>query len=158
ASPVGSYPITAAKGTLDATNYQFAFVNGTLAVNKASTATAAAVSVLTPLFGVDGVTLTAAISVVAPGSGSPSGTVTFREGTTVLGTASIVNGAATLALGSTDLAVGAHAIVAEYGGDSQFTGSISPAATVTVLAPSTVQGLVYVDSDDDGQVDFGETA
>ncbi len=33
-SPVGTYPITAALGTLAATNYTFTFVNGTLTVNK----------------------------------------------------------------------------------------------------------------------------
>jgi hypothetical protein len=34
-SPAGSYPITAAQGTLAASNYSFAFVNGTLTVAKA---------------------------------------------------------------------------------------------------------------------------
>src|SRR5207249_1028519 len=34
-SPAGSYTITAAQGTLSATNYTFAFVNGTLTVNAA---------------------------------------------------------------------------------------------------------------------------
>ena len=34
-SPAGTYPITAALGTLAATNYAFTFVNGTLTVNKA---------------------------------------------------------------------------------------------------------------------------
>jgi lipopolysaccharide export system protein LptA len=36
ASPVGPYPIAAAAGTLAATNYSFAFVNGTLTVNQAT--------------------------------------------------------------------------------------------------------------------------
>src|SRR2546427_967223 len=35
-SPAGSYTITAAQGTLSATNYTFAFVNGTLTVNAAA--------------------------------------------------------------------------------------------------------------------------
>jgi sugar lactone lactonase YvrE len=34
-SPVGNYTITAAAGTLSATNYSFTFVNGTLTVNQA---------------------------------------------------------------------------------------------------------------------------
>ena len=34
-SPVGSYPITAAQGTLAAQNYTFVFVNGSLAINQA---------------------------------------------------------------------------------------------------------------------------
>jgi hypothetical protein len=36
ASPVGSYPITAAVGTMTASNYTFAFVDGTLIVTKAT--------------------------------------------------------------------------------------------------------------------------
>src|SRR5207249_1697020 len=35
-SPAGSYTITAAQGTLSATNYTFAFVNGTLTVSAAA--------------------------------------------------------------------------------------------------------------------------
>jgi sugar lactone lactonase YvrE len=35
-SPVGTYPIVAAQGTLVAANYTFQFVNGTLTVNKAT--------------------------------------------------------------------------------------------------------------------------
>ena len=47
ASPVGSYPITAAQGTLAATNYSFSFVNGTLTVNKATlTVTATALGLI----------------------------------------------------------------------------------------------------------------
>jgi hypothetical protein len=34
-SPVGSYTITAAQGTLSAANYAFVYSNGTLTVNKA---------------------------------------------------------------------------------------------------------------------------
>jgi len=35
-SPVGSYPILAAQGSLTATNYSFTFVNGTLTINPAT--------------------------------------------------------------------------------------------------------------------------
>ncbi|PYS44775.1 MAG: hypothetical protein DMG13_33320, partial [Acidobacteria bacterium] len=35
-SPVGTYPITAALGTLSSANYSFTFVNGTLTINKAT--------------------------------------------------------------------------------------------------------------------------
>src|SRR6202041_2665680 len=34
-SPLGTYPITAALGTLSAANYTFTFVNGTLTINQA---------------------------------------------------------------------------------------------------------------------------
>jgi hypothetical protein len=53
ASPVGSYPITAAKGTLAASNYTFVYVPGTLTVTKPAAAitwpTPAAITYGTPL-------------------------------------------------------------------------------------------------------------
>src|SRR5439155_4148906 len=49
-------------------------------VNRADTAIATSVSAPTPLLGVDNLTLSAVISVVAPGSGSPTGTLTFYDG------------------------------------------------------------------------------
>jgi hypothetical protein len=55
------------------------------------------------------------------------------------------------------LAAGSHTIRAAYNGDGNFLGSDST-ASVNVLAPSTIQGLVYVDFNNDGQVDFGERA
>ncbi len=52
-STVGNYPITATSGTLSATNYNFSFANGTLAVNPATPsitwATPAAITYGTPL-------------------------------------------------------------------------------------------------------------
>jgi hypothetical protein len=126
-------------------------------VNPATTATVASVSAATPLADVDALTLSAAIAVVAPGSGIPTGSVTFYDGTAILGTASLVNGAASLVLGNTTLAAGSHTIRLVYSGDGNFAGSDSTVA-VSVLATSTIQGLVYVDINNDGQVDFGERA
>ncbi|HEY7157593.1 MAG TPA: Ig-like domain repeat protein [Gemmataceae bacterium] len=65
------------------------------------------------------VTLTAN---VASAEGTPTGTVTFVDGTTTLGTAPLdANGNA--ALTTSSLALGSHNITATYGGDSNFTGS-----------------------------------
>ncbi len=140
--------------------FRISYANGdvtltTLTVPYHATTTTLAASAPTPLFGVDGVTLTA--TVAAPGGGTPTGTVTFYDGTTALGTASLIGGVATLALGSIDLAVGSHALRAVYGGDGGFLGSEST-AEVNVLAPATVQGLVWADFNDDGDVNFGEQA
>ena len=49
-----------------------------------------------------------------------TGTVTFRDGGTVLGTARLVNGTATLTV--TDLPAGSHYITASYDGDDNFEG------------------------------------
>src|SRR2546430_1756972 len=52
------------------------------------------------------VTLTATVSPVPPAVGTPTGTVTFNDGTTSLGTATPVNGTASLTIST--LAVGSH--------------------------------------------------
>src|SRR3989441_933927 len=76
-------------------------------------------------------------TVVAQNGGSPSGTVTFKDGANTIGTASVVTcncasrGTATLPLST--LGAGTHTITAVYGGDVTFTGSTSSAITQTVL-------------------------
>jgi autotransporter-associated beta strand protein len=67
--------------------------------------------------------LTATVSSVAPGSGTPTGSVVFSEGGTTLSTATLTNGRATFTL--MNPAAGAHTITAVYGGDFDFTGSMS---------------------------------
>jgi RHS repeat-associated protein len=67
--------------------------------------------------------LTAAIS-----GANPSGTVTLREGSTTLGTASVVNGAATFSPSFST--IGAHTLTATYAGDAN--NGASDAGTVTV--------------------------
>jgi autotransporter-associated beta strand protein len=86
----------------------------------------------------------------------PTGTVTFKDGTTVLGTGTLADAAgtatATIATTATQLAVGNHTITALYtpGSDPNFQGGtsagfsydVAPAATTTVLqamppSPST---------------------
>ncbi|QSR25436.1 hypothetical protein CFH99_07330 [Nocardioides aromaticivorans] len=92
-------------------------------VNKASTRTVVTSSAPVSVFG-QPVTFTAEVSVVAPGAGSPSGTITFTDGDTVLGTADVSS--ATGGVGSVtvaDLSVGQHAVVATYDGDDSFSGS-----------------------------------
>jgi len=70
------------------------------------------------------------------GSGVPSGTVSFEDGTTVLATASLnAKGQATFT--TTALSVGSHNITAIYSGDSSFAGSASAAVTVQVTQPTS---------------------
>jgi len=87
------------------------------------------------------VTFTAILSVVAPGTGTPTGTVSFMDGASMLGTGTLdSNGTATFS--TSGLTLGTHAITAEYGGDTNYTASTSPVlaqvvlnATTTVLSP-----------------------
>src|SRR5262249_19734074 len=69
------------------------------------------------------VTLTAAVTSSVSGAGTPSGSITFNEGSTALGSAALVNGQAVLSIAT--LAVGTHNITAVYSGASNFQPSIS---------------------------------
>jgi hypothetical protein len=53
----------------------------------------------------------------------PTGTVTFLDGSTSLGTATLTGGTATFT--TTGLAIGTHSITVQYGGDSNFHSSTS---------------------------------
>jgi Bacterial Ig-like domain (group 3)/Autotransporter beta-domain len=77
------------------------------------------------------VTFTAIVSA----SGTPTGNVTFKDGTTVLGTGTLSGGTATLSTAA--LAVGSHSITATYPGDTNFAGSTSPVLTQTVSQSAT---------------------
>jgi hypothetical protein len=79
------------------------------------------------------VTFTAQVQASAPGSGTSTGTVTFTDITTVLGTGTL-NGAGQATFSTSALALGTHAITATYGGDGNFTSSVSPILAETVKA------------------------
>lgn len=70
----------------------------------------------------ESVTLTASVTVLAPGAATPSGLVTFKDGTSTLGSPQqVTNGIATLVTSS--LAVGTASLTASYGGDTDTAGS-----------------------------------
>ncbi len=127
-SPAGTYPITAALGTLATNNnYIFAFINGTLTVTPAAgETTTLSVSPTTVMYG-DPAVLTA---VVGPTAGA-TGTVSFHEGTTLLGTSSL-DSSATAVLSVSTLSAGTHTITATYNGDVSFPASTSNPVTLTV--------------------------
>ncbi|WP_246531409.1 Ig-like domain-containing protein [Streptomyces bathyalis] len=87
------------------------------------------------------VSLTAAVAAVAPGAGTPAGTVTFTvDGTTTL-TGTLVDGLATVSIGT--LTPGVHTVAATYAGtgDPRFNAStgtdtltVDQAATTTSVA------------------------
>jgi Bacterial Ig-like domain (group 3) len=90
------------------------------------------------------VTFSAHVAAVGTGSGSPTGTVTFLDGTVVLGTAPLgAGGVATFT--TSGLGLGNHASSAVYSGDSVFLAStsgvvsevIDPAAPVVMSLQRT---------------------
>ncbi|HLH30720.1 MAG TPA: Ig-like domain-containing protein, partial [Terriglobia bacterium] len=64
----------------------------------------------------------------------PTGAVTFIDGTTVLGTATL-NGAGQTTLDISTLSAGSYPIVAVYGGDAKYVGSSSPVLSQGVSGP-----------------------
>jgi hypothetical protein len=108
-------------------------------ISKAATTTT--ISVEIHAFGsLSLVLLTATVTPVAPGAGVPTGTVTFVEGATVLGTATLdASGQAALFL--ENFPSGSHTVTASYGGDADFQASVSDPLTFTVpAAPSSPAG------------------
>ncbi|HKV61895.1 MAG TPA: Ig-like domain repeat protein [Candidatus Acidoferrum sp.] len=101
-------------------------------VNGASTTTLVSSSANPSTFG-QAVTLSAAIQPAF--GGSATGTITFLDGATSLGTATVSSNAGQLSLSS--LTAGSHSITAKYSGDANFSGSTSSALTQTVNQGST---------------------
>src|SRR5262249_49924258 len=105
----------------------------TQTVNAGSTSTSLS---STPNPSVTGqtVVLTATVTAVSPATGTPSGTVTFMDGTTSLGVATLVNGRPSL---SSALRGGPHSLTVAYNGTASFLSSTSLAVTQTVNAGSS---------------------
>lgn len=108
-------------------------------VNAAHTAVALTSSSNPSVVG-QAMTFTATVSVVAPGSGVPTGVVTFRDGTTILGTGTLASGVATF--NTPSLTIGSHEITATYEGDTNFVASTSDALSHTVERAATATSLV----------------
>src|SRR5205807_1997910 len=103
-------------------------------VDKAASSTAVASSNSASIIGT-AVTVTALVT--SPATGTPTGTVTFQDGTSALGTGTLSGGAATFI--TSGLTAGTHSITAVYSGDANFAGGTSPVLMQTVnrVASST---------------------
>ncbi len=159
ANPIGAATISNGTATLntgalpvgqDSITAQFAVTENfaasvspslTQVVNQAATTTALTSSPNPSVYGQD-TTLTATVAAAAPGAGTPTGTITFSDGSTVLATVPLSGNTATLDTAS--LSVGTHPITATYNGDTNFLPSgsaslpqiVNPASTSTGLASS----------------------
>jgi sugar lactone lactonase YvrE len=123
----------------------------TVSVSAAATATTVSTSSVTSVAG-QAVTFTATVTPRAPGGGTPTGTVTFLDGTTVLATEVLSGGSTSFA--TTSLAVGPHTITAVYSGDADFVTSISATLTQQVddLNPTNLQSVISAAQSSGGTV------
>ena len=125
---VGTHSIAAVYGG-DANNAAGASSAFSQVVNAAITTTTLTSSANPSTFA-QSITLTANVSPAVA-----TGTVTFNDGTTKLGTATIANGSATFS--SAALTVGTHSIAAVYSGDTNNAVSTSSAVGQVVNAATT---------------------
>lgn len=69
---------------------------------------------------------------VQSGGGSPTGTITFYDGTNAINSPIAINGGGIATYTANGLALGFHSITARYSGDANNTASVSAAVTITV--------------------------
>jgi hypothetical protein len=142
---IGSHPITASYGGDSGYTAATSAVL-TQVVGKIPTVTTIVESAPAQLLHT-GVTFTANVTAPSPNA---TGTVTFMDGTTIIGTATLsANGGVVVSLttnanaayATTNLVTGAHQIVAVYSGDSNFAPSTSaPAANMVEDFTNTNSG------------------
>ena len=133
-SSAGRYAIGANVTGTSAGNYIATIMPGTLQVSAAGTVSTVTTSSNSIVLG-DNVTYRA--TVTSPAA-TPSGVVTFSDGTTVLGSATL-NASGIATFSTTALGVGAHTISAAFQANTNFTPS---AATVTQAVTQPVGSFV----------------
>ena len=79
------------------------------------------------------VTFTASVTPSTSGQTAPTGTVTFMDGSTAIGTGTL-NASDIATFSTSALAIGTHSITAVYGGDSNFSGSTSSPVPQAILS------------------------
>ncbi|HEY3325199.1 MAG TPA: MBG domain-containing protein, partial [Planctomycetota bacterium] len=134
---LGSHSVTAVYGG-DANFLTSTSPILTQTVTQAATTTALSSS-LNPSLQGQAVTFTATAGASSPGSGTPTGTVVFKDGATTLSTKTLASGSATFT--TSTLANAGHSITAAYSGDTNFIASTSTTLTQTVnQAPAITSG------------------
>jgi len=136
-SGVGVYPITATDAV--SSNYLFTYIAGSLSITNSLTS-GALVSSANPSPTGSNVTFTATVAAVAPGAGTPTGTINFRIDGAVLAASVLSAGVATLT--ANNLTHGYHTVVAEYAGDSNFTGTTNSLTPNQLINTPPVAGNV----------------
>ena len=125
--------------------------NGSVTVNKATTTAAITAHTPDPSTVNAAIAVTAGVSVTAPGSGTPTGTIIVSDGT--------VNCTITLPATSCNLTPttsGAKNLIATYSGDGNFNGSVSPGVSQTVNPAGPVATTTAVTTVNPAVAVFGQ--
>jgi hypothetical protein len=141
---------TAAGLTTDQRGTGFSrIVNGAVDIGAVETQAAATntsvIAVPNPAAVGASVTFTAVVSPAGGATGTPTGTVQFKDGGTSIGpaeTLSLAGGVYQASFSTSSLALGGHTITAVYSGDTNFSTSTSPSVTETISAATTSTSLV----------------
>jgi hypothetical protein len=86
------------------------------------------------------VTFTATVAGPAGSTPEPTGTVTFLDGTTTLGTGTL-NGIGQATFTTSSLSAGSHSITGQYGGDANYSGSTSSVLAQSAGTPGFSLGV-----------------
>ncbi len=124
-----------------------------LTVNKANTTTTVTASPNPSDIGQQ-VTFTATVAAVSPGSGTPTGTVDFLDGATIICDDAALNGSGQATCQISSLTAGAHTITANYNGSASFNTSSGTLPTQTVNEVN-ISGRKYTDNNGDGDDEAG---
>ena len=150
---LGGHPISAVYvGDPDFTGSTSSTVTET--IKQASPTATVSSSVNPTVFG-QSVTFTATVSATPPATGTPTGQVTFYDGTIAVDTETLVDGTATYTTSA--LAVGGHSVTIRYTGDADFVGGTSTAITQTVAVASASTTTTVTPSDNPSVYGESET-
>ena len=132
---IGSHTITAMYvGNANYAASTSAVVTQNVAASAGVATTTSLVSSANPSSSGQVVVYTASVAGTGGNPSVPTGTVTFMNGTTMLGTV-ILNGSAQAAFGSASLSPGSYSITAIYSGDANFAGSSSTPLVQVATSP-----------------------
>lgn len=129
---VGTYPITATLAGAKAANYVVSMSQGSGMLQITKAPALAALQGVGSAQAFAGLPLPLQATVASTTSGSPTGTVQFLDGATVVATAELQGGLAQATY--TSPAVGAHPLTVQYLGDRNFLPVSSGAVSVAVAA------------------------
>ncbi|MBI4485807.1 MAG: Ig-like domain repeat protein, partial [Acidobacteria bacterium] len=144
---IGSHSLTAEYS--GSSNFHASSASVAHTVTKADSTTAVASTPNPSTYG-NSMTFTATVS-GDPAAGMPTGTVTFKEGLTVLAAGIALDGSGQASFSTAALTAGSHTITADYSGGTNFnpsSGSIMQAVNrVAITVTADAQSKTYGDAD-----------